>query len=251
MKCRMCGENRKLIDAHIIPRSFYEPLKENGQIPRIITDKAGVYPKRSQTGAYDKEIVCGSCEQIFSPWDGYGYTFLFQDLDDANYIWDRQRALAYNFGKCDVEKLKLFFLSVLWRASVSKQDIFRDVQLGPFEEKLRGLLWRGDSVDNSEFAIALSKFDAPANKTGILAPDRTRYHGVNHYRFYMAGYMAVIKVSNLRASETFEKLYLFPGKNVYCIIRDFEKSGEYKALINAVLNAEKPERANKSRKADA
>ncbi|MBU2875046.1 hypothetical protein KO508_13640 [Marinobacter salexigens] len=251
MKCRMCGEDRKLIEAHIIPRSFYEPLKENGQIPRIITDKAGVYPKRSQTGAYDKEIVCENCEQMFSPWDDYGYNFLFQELDEANYISDGGRAVAYNFGKCDVEKLKLFFLSVLWRASVSKHDIFHDVQLGPFEEKLRALLLSGDSGDNSEFAIALSKFDAPANKTGILAPDRTRYNGVNHYRFYMAGYMAAIKVSKSRSSETFEKLYFSPGKNVYCIIREFDKSGEYKALINAVLNADKPGRANKSRKADA
>jgi hypothetical protein len=240
MKCKMCGEEKRLIDAHIIPRSFYEPLKENGQTPRIVTDVAGEYPKRSQTGVYDKEIVCESCEQLFSPWDDYAYRFLFQELNDEQFIRNNGEVVAYNFGKCDYEKLKLFFLSVLWRACVSKHKIFEKVQLGPFEEKLRQMLLENDPGDNSEFAVALSKFDAPANETGILNPDKIRYDGVIHYRFYIGGYMAVIKVSSQRASETFEKLYISEENDVFCIVREFEQSGEFRALVNVVKNANRP-----------
>lgn len=90
--------------------------------------------------------------------------------------------LAYNFGLCDYEKLKLFFLSVLWRAGVSKQQLFNKVQLGPYEEKLKQVVLSKEVGGVENFSVALSKFDAPANVTGILNPDRTKYEDVNHYR---------------------------------------------------------------------
>ena len=240
MNCKMCGQEKRLIGAHIIPRSFYGHLKGNGQIPRIVTDAAGEYPKRSPAGVYDQEILCEICEQIFSPWDDYGYRFLFQELNDDRYIKNGSERVAYSFGKCDYQKLKLFFLSVLWRASVSKNKMFENVRLGPYEEKLRKMLAENDPGDNSEFAVALSKFDAPANETGILNPDKTRFDGVIHYRLYMGGYMAVIKVSSQRASETFERLYISEGSDVFCIIREFEESGEFRAFVNVVKNANRP-----------
>ncbi|WP_024461842.1 hypothetical protein [Marinimicrobium sp. LS-A18] len=239
MKCKMCGLEKPLVDAHIIPRSFYEPLQENGQTPRIVTDIAGEYPKRSPTGVYDKEIVCQKCEQLFSPWDDYGNSFLNQEMKDGHYIISEGERVAYNFGGCDYQKLKLFFLSVLWRASVSNQKIFHNVRLGPFEGKLRSMLQSKDPGDNREFAVALSKFDVPANQTGILDPDKTRYNGVIHYRLYMAGYMAILKVSR-QVGSTFGKLYISPNSDVLCIIRNFEQSKELHALQHVVKNAKRP-----------
>ena len=86
MECSLCGCDKKLINAHVIPRSFHEPMKQGGQTPIIITSKPGEYPKRSPIGVYDKEIVCENCEAIFSPWDDYGNKFLTQELDEARYI---------------------------------------------------------------------------------------------------------------------------------------------------------------------
>jgi len=240
MKCQLCGCDKKLIEAHVIPRSFHEPLKEGGQIPIIITNKPGVYPKKSPIGVYDKEIVCEECEAIFSPWDDYGHTFLTEEFEDARYIGSNGAKLAYNFGVCDYDKLKLFFLSVLWRAGVSKQQLFNKVQLGPYEEKLRQVILSKEAGGVEDFFVALSKFDAPANETGILNPDRTKYEGVNHYRLYLGGYMAIIKVSNQPLPTCFDGLYLAPNQDVFCLLRNFRESKEFMAMVYTVKNSRSP-----------
>ena len=237
VECKLCGHDKKLVEAHVIPRSFHEPLKEGGQTPIIITSKPGVYPKRSHIGVYDKEIVCEECEAIFSPWDDYGHEFLTQKLEDARYLVSNGEKLAYNFGLCDCDKLKLFFLSVLWRAGVSKQQLFNKVQLGQFEEKLRQVVLSKDAGGVGDFSVALSKFDAPANQTGILNPDRTKYEGVNHYRLYLGGYMAIIKVSSQPPPKCFDGLYIAPNQNVFCLIRDFKKSKEFMAMVYTAKNS--------------
>lgn len=101
MVCKLRTYDKKLVEAHIIPRRFYEPLKDGGQIPQIIADKAGVYPKRSAIGVYDREILCEKCERIFCPWDDYGYRFLMRKIPDDAYIWNRDEKLSYNMGQCD------------------------------------------------------------------------------------------------------------------------------------------------------
>ncbi len=40
----------------------------------------------------------------------------------------------------DYATFKLFHLSILWRASVARHELFRHVQLGPYEEVVRGML---------------------------------------------------------------------------------------------------------------
>lgn len=240
MECKLCGCEKKLVEAHVIPRSFHEPMKQGGQTPIIITSKPGVYPKQSHTGVYDKEIVCEACEAIFSSWDDYGHEFLTQKLEDARYICSNGKRLAYNFGPCNYENLKLFFLSVLWRAGVSKQQLFNKVQLGSYEEKLRQVILSKEAGGVADFSIALSKFDAPANETGILNPDRTEYDGVNHYRLYLGGYMAIIKVSNQPPPKCFDGLYLAPNRDVYCLLRNFRESKEFAAMIYTVKNSRHP-----------
>lgn len=212
-------------------------MKQSGQTPIIIASKPNVYPKKSHTGIYDKEIVCEDCERIFAPWDEYGNKFLFQELHEDRYIVSNGERIAYNFGSSDYENLKLFFLSVLWRASVSKQPLFNLVQLGPYEEKLKHLILSKDPGSVEDFAVALSKFDAPPNETGILNPDRTEYDGVNHYRLYLGGYMAIIKVSNQPPSKCFKGLYIAPEQDVFFIVREFKESKEYAAMVYTAKNA--------------
>lgn len=234
----MCNQDKKLIKAHIIPRSFHKSLNQGDvQTPIIITSKPGEYPKQSQTGVYDKEIVCEDCEKIFSTWDDYGYEFLFQELDEDRYIVSNNERIAYNFGPTNYENLKLFFLSVLWRASISKQQLFNSVQLGPYEEKLKHHILSKDPGSVEDFSVALSRFDAPPNETGILNPDRAKYDGVNHYRLYLGGYMAIIKVSNQPLPKCFKGLYIAPEQDVFFIVREFKESKEHAAMVYTAKNA--------------
>jgi len=57
MICKMCFKNKTLINAHIIPASFYRYLKKGKTHPlEIHTNIKGEHKRRSCIGIYDKKI---------------------------------------------------------------------------------------------------------------------------------------------------------------------------------------------------
>ena len=66
--CKLCGEDRKLIKAHIIPRAFYEPGV--GGLAMMF-DRDDVHPKRRPVGTRSGPgplyggCVRGSCSGWF------------------------------------------------------------------------------------------------------------------------------------------------------------------------------------------
>jgi hypothetical protein len=131
--CKYCGQEKKLIDAHIIPEAFFRPLLNEKDPPQLMTNIGGIFPKRVRKGIYDKTILCRECEDNFAPWDDYAQSLLLQRLKDTRALWHGGEIAGLAFPNYDYTKLKLFFISVLWRASVSTQRFYEKIQLGPFE----------------------------------------------------------------------------------------------------------------------
>ena len=131
MQCKFCRQERKLVEAHVIPRSFFEIDPANP--PRLASNKDGVFPKRSPAGMYDTQLVCEDCERMFSPFDDYAQRLLVANREAAKPIYDGEQPIAYIYEAYDYQKLKLFFLSLLWRASESSHNFYRRIKLGPHE----------------------------------------------------------------------------------------------------------------------
>src|SRR5258706_1443213 len=113
--CKLCGEQGGLVEAHIIPRSFYEPLKDGSGPLTMGSNRPRFYPKRSSMGAYDKELVCGKCEALFSPWDDYAQRLLLRACEESSLFEANGQPIAYVYPTFDYHRLKLFFVSLLWR----------------------------------------------------------------------------------------------------------------------------------------
>ena len=128
MECKFCHQDRKLIKAHVVPRSFFEI--NPAELPRLATDKDGTFPKRAPTGIYDTQLVCETCERLISPYDDYAQRLLLADREAASQVVYEEQVIAYNYGAYDYQKLKLFFLSLLWRASESSHTFYRRINLG-------------------------------------------------------------------------------------------------------------------------
>jgi len=67
------------------------------------------------------------------------------------------------------------------------------VSTGPFERDLRKMITRAEPGAPDRFAVTLARFDDPAY-TGMLDPHPARIVGVNYFQFYLAGFVAYIKV---------------------------------------------------------
>jgi hypothetical protein len=193
MVCRLCETEQRLIKAHIVPEGFFRVLRDASAVPEVYTNKPRAHPKRAPIGVYDKSILCRPCDNLFSPWDKHAQDVLLRDFSDKTAIYDGPVKRGWTISRFDYQPLKLFFLSLLWRASVSTHDFYRRVSTGPFEQELRKMIATAEPGAPEAFAVILARFDEPAY-TGMLDPHLERYDGINYVRFYLAGFVAYIKV---------------------------------------------------------
>ena len=140
MKCHLCLEERKLIKAHIIPESFFLPLRSSKRAPEIHSNIDGEYPKKSPIGIYDKSILCSECDSLIGDWDNYAQQLLLKDFTEDLAVHGGAKKVAYKIDSFNYHKLKLFFVSVLWRASISNHYFYRRVKLGPYQSVARKMI---------------------------------------------------------------------------------------------------------------
>ena len=231
MRCRLCLEDKPLIKAHIIPLSFFKDSGPDSQLGQLWSNKPGTHPVRCPIGIYSTDILCESCEHVFSPWDTYAHSLLLQP-DPKRWTLvrdDDQNPIAFQYDSFDYSKLKLFFLSVLWRADASTHRFFAKVKLGPHEPVLREMIRTGNPGDAEDYAITLAKFDHVAGK-GILDPQPGRYDDVNYIRLYLGGYVVYIKVDSRPTPGVLGRLKIDVGSPLVVGLRNLAGSPELRIM---------------------
>lgn len=228
MICKLCGKDKKLVRAHIIPKSLWKPLFDE-QPPRINSSAPTVDNKRSPVGVYDTEILCAQCESIFSPWDDYAQKLLLADPSERNYLIENGHRIAYVEISIDYAKLKLFFISLLWKAAVSNHYFFSRVNVGSFEPQLRRMILKGDPGEPDAFAVMIAKCEDRLG-TIVLNPQPERWNEINYYRFYLAGYMVYIKVDKRHTTDFLNELALNPEKPLIISMRALKTSKDFKMM---------------------
>jgi hypothetical protein len=141
----------------------------------------------------------------------------------------------YIVDNFDYKKLKLFFISLLWRASVSTDPFFSRISLDRFENIVKQYISSNDPGNTEDFSIILAKFDHPLSKP-ILDPHADKYSGVNFFRFYLASYIAYIKVDDKPTPVPFSEFALSANKPLYIICKDFIKSKELDLMKKLIIN---------------
>jgi hypothetical protein len=238
MICCYCRQDKKLIRAHIIPEGFFRRLREGQRPLNILTNTPGEYPKKSPIGVYDRNILCDKCEKIFGGWDGYAQKLLADEPLHGKPIQDGTSWIGWEVSEYDYTRLKLFFISLLWRASVSKHAFYQKINLGSFEEKAKELIAQKNPGTSEEFGVLLAKFDHPLGST-ILDPHPAKIpkdycFKVNYYQFYLASYIAYIKVDKRKTPSQMSCLLLKEGQPLIILGRDFIKSKEL-PLIRTIV----------------
>ena len=235
MRCKMCLQERRLVDAHIIPRSFYKPMISGAEPPNIISSASQFRRKKVRIGVYDKTIVCAECEDRFNDWDNYAPRLLLSKATPMSEFKDEQGTpLALAIEEVDYEKLKLFFISLLWRISASSHLFFSQVRLGPHEEILRNMILRADPGDEEMYSVLLAKWDNDLAAHVLLYPHMQRYDGISYVRCYLNSYIAEIKVDKRRTPEFSRGLILKPNKPLHIVLRELKSSHEYEVLRTIV-----------------
>jgi hypothetical protein len=243
-RCRMCGEEKPLIKAHIIPRTFFEVLKGTGNYTVLVEPKASKQSQYLQAGDFDPEILCAECDNKFSPLDDYGFKILGVPQPKCRYINPATGNEVGSVIECDTDKLRRFVLAVLWRASISKR--WDTVSLGHYEPKVLGRIFDVAPLSVDEYSMIIHRLDSNALgdfKLAIFPPIRAKFEGVNIYFFYLPGLRFLIKVDRRNFKPTWRPCLIGGEPDWFPLLDDnLKASGELKQIgqLHEQLQIHKP-----------
>lgn len=197
--CKFCGQNKKLIDAHVIPWGFYKHLIPDGEKhdPFLLVSRGS--EQRRSKGSYDKLILCADCDNTIGILDNYAQSL----LRESKFIEERPKLLWFSDG--EYKKFGLFVESVLWRTSISTRNEFENISLGIYEDKAKNKLieWvKNGHVSTLDYIVLKhedSEIPSQIYEKNIMLPIRYKLQGINVCALYLPGGYKVIMKFDQRA----------------------------------------------------
>ncbi len=228
--CKLTGSIGKPIKAHIIPKAFYElPPQEEGAC-NLLSNTSGVFPRKVPAGIYDTTLVTQEGEDIFDAGDNYASQLLLSDTVVFNEIAKKGRLAGWQLATYNYSLLKLFSLSILWRAHASSHPAFSKVKLGPHEPVIRDLLLNNDAGAPDQYSVIISKWTNDEFGPVFMDPFREKYAGINFYRVYCGRYVFSIKVDARPTQGSFREMQLMPERSLIIIARNLKQSKEWPVM---------------------
>ena len=155
MKCRLCLQEKKIIDSHIIPEYFYIPLysKEKPKRFYIITNDPDKKKKIEQTGFREK-LLCHECDNLLiGKHERYAKDIIHNILSR---IKSKLILRLLTLNDIDYKSFKLFQLSILWRVSISSLYEFSKINLSDYEnDTLRRMILEQYPGEPKDFGCQL------------------------------------------------------------------------------------------------
>jgi hypothetical protein len=225
--CKLTGSKGKPIKAHIIPKAFYElPPQEEGAC-KLLSNTPDTFPKKVPAGIYDSTLVTQEGEDIFDAWDNYAIQLLLDENMALEEISGNGRIVGWQLVNYDYSLLKLFSLSILWRAHASSHQAFKKVKLGSHEPIIRNLLLNNDAGSPDQYSVIISKWIDDGFGPVFMDPFSEKYDGVNFYRVYCGRYVFSIKVDSRLTSGSMRDMQLTSGRSLTLIARHLRNSKEW------------------------
>jgi len=201
-KCKLCQKERELQKSHIIPEFMFKPLYDDKHRIISMSTKEEVKDRYIQKGIREY-LLCKECEERFSKLETYAADLIFQKV-----IFTEKNENSIIVKNVDYNIFKLFQLSILWRASISQLKEFKEVYLGPHEEKIRNLLLNNNPDDPHQYCCMIFYSSTiPLSIDLLLMPDMVRIEKHRCYRFILNGLFWIYFVSSHTDSLP-EQLYL-------------------------------------------
>lgn len=210
--CKFCLQPRQLVEAHIIPKALY-PRNPSGDRRHISLDGTGQKPPRTiPNGVYDSNLVCDDCERRFGPWDDYASDVIAHESVTFACLRSQQGTPYRVYPTVDYAKLKLFFISLLWRAHATDLKDCNRVDLGPkYAALAKRMIENSDPGTPDQFAVVLVRLLGEHRHMGA-PPTPRRIENVLLYETLLFGFAAYVKVDSRPLPGYFRQGQLEHGK---------------------------------------
>jgi hypothetical protein len=222
-QCKLTGAHGRFVKSHIIPEALTEtswrgePLTQKGRNGRHI---------KRWASWYDSRLVTAEGEAILASYDDWAIKFFREkkliwsswgplvQLESSDHAWLPDAKIGVRkLEGVDCARLRLFFLSLLWRAAATSLFEFSLVSIPPNElAQLREMVFHGRVEPYHFYPVTLTQLATrsfPHNQstsrlikrqpmvdpiTGKLVEGALRE--IDHYRFYFDGLIAHMHIND-------------------------------------------------------
>lgn len=189
--CRLLHTEGEFAKSHIIPDAFMRRISPS---PFMQWDGES-RPRKMFSGWYDTELLGHEGEAIIARYDDY----IAKVLYSAGWTYRKRRphnkpeelkdnfiaGFPYSIEPVNTNQIRLFALSLLWRAAETNNSGFSDVKLRPeLREDLRQRIVSGDAGNFMEFPVYFTFFDS---KYELTKMSPIRFQGHPFFRFFLDG----------------------------------------------------------------
>lgn len=200
MRCALCREEAELRKSHVIPEFIYKALYDDKHRFHVLSDQQR--NSHEQKGLRER-LLCERCEQRFAVHERYVSRLMHGDLAPPPV----PQGNTVVFRGVDYPALRMFQLSILWRASVSRLEFFQHVSLGErHEARLRAMLLADDLGDAWQYGCMMIALfhEGKMVRDLIDQPIRRRVVQRTCYRFIFGGLAWLFFVASHRSAVNIE-----------------------------------------------
>lgn len=188
--CKFCGKNKKIIQSHIIPKSFYQ-IKIQGRYEGINPHKLFLDKVHSQNGLKEP-LLCKECDNKLGYFDNHAYRFLFNDVPHLYFTPTPIPGILETYlhsSEFNYNNLKRFFISLVWRASICNKI---PLSLGTYEEKALKIL-KNEMLDSETLFVPLIyRKETNPNVDAIIGAFAKEFAGQKQFCFRLPNYEIMI-----------------------------------------------------------
>ena len=186
MICKLCQQTvPKLVNSHIISEFMYQGMYDEKHRFFGLSMDPKVNDRLLQKGLRET-LLCEHCDNVvLASYENYASRLLYAGVAHRSALDGNDLRLR----DLDYAQIRLFFLSLLWRMSLSTHHFFDRVSLGPHEEIVRKMLLRAipGEPDEYGFTCLAPVFKGQHLCDWIMPPDSVRFFNREIYRCSIGG----------------------------------------------------------------
>jgi len=183
LPCLVCGEP-DTIKAHVLPRALIHEIRGGAK------HALGGWRDRNgadymQSGLWDRDILCITHEGLLQEVDTYAVEFCRAFDEKAEPVVG---APGFTVNNPRPDLLTRFAMSVVWRFAVSRRGRALGARLGPYEGRLRALVFDRHSSDAEPDIVVMRREHQLDGRTipFALQPHWAKVNGVTYWQFHIA-----------------------------------------------------------------
>jgi len=209
-QCKLCLQEKELLKkSHIVPDFMYERIfdgKHRLEIFRQKENRLWLQKPKPQTGLNEPNLLCSNCDRIkISKLENYFRQKLFSRVKEYSKTLPPPKDLECVEFSADYQKIKLFFLSILWRFSIVKKPENKPVYLGEHQETIRQMIDENNPKEIHDYPFCLycslnkENYDKDGLETKVLVNPllNIKNQGLE-YCVLFPGFTLVIRISSVR-----------------------------------------------------